>query len=81
MILRKGALCLGSPRSVPCPPSTRPRPALDPPPPSCGWCRYLELDTYLRTLLRTPSIARNYRLLEFLGIAKQGVRYGVRNYE
>ena len=43
--------------------------------------RYLELDAYLRKLLQTTNIARNYRLLEFLGIAKQGVRYGVRNYE
>ena len=43
--------------------------------------RYLELDAYLRTLLQTPNVARNYRVLEFLGIAKQGVRYGVRNYE
>lgn len=64
----------------PGPPPGPPR-ALDQPPPSRGRHRYLELDTYLRTLLRTPSIARNYRLLEFLGIAKQGVRYGVRNYE
>ena len=43
--------------------------------------RYLELDAYLRKLLQITNIARNYRLLEFLGIAKQGVRYGVRNYE
>ena len=43
--------------------------------------RYLELDAYLRRLLQITSIARNYRLLEFLGIAKQGVRYGIRNYE
>lgn len=43
--------------------------------------RYLELDAYLRKLLQITSIARNYRLLEFLGIAKQGVRYGIRNYE
>jgi hypothetical protein len=43
--------------------------------------RYLELDAYLRKLLQTTDIARNYRLLEFFGIAKQGVRYGVRNYE
>ena len=43
--------------------------------------RYLELDAYLRKLLQATSIARNYRLLEFLGIAKQGVRYGIRNYE
>ena len=43
--------------------------------------RYLELDAYVRKLLQTPTVKRNHRLLEFLGIAKQGVRYGVRNYE
>ena len=35
----------------------------------------------MRKLLQTPTVKRNHRLLEFLGIAKQGVRYGVRNYE
>lgn len=51
------------------------------PPPSLRAHRYLELDAYLRKLLQIPSVASNYRLSEFLGIAKQGVRYGVRNYE
>ena len=64
----------------PAPPA--PPPSAGPaPPPSLRAHRYLELDAYLRKLLQTASVKRNHRLLEFLGIAKQGVRYGVRNYE
>ena len=43
--------------------------------------RYLELDTYLRKLLTAEPTTRHPRLLDFLGVEKQGVRYGVRRYE
>ena len=43
--------------------------------------RYLELDAYLRALLSQQSTCRAAALLDFLGIAKQSVRYGVRNFE
>ena len=43
--------------------------------------RYLELDAYLRALLANPSLARHGRLLDFLGVEKHGVRYGIRRYE
>ena len=43
--------------------------------------RYLELDSYLRTMISIPHVGRHSVLLEFLGAEKQGVRYGVRRYE
>ncbi len=43
--------------------------------------RYLELDAYLRALLQSQVMRRAAALLDFLGIAKQSVRYGVRNFE
>ena len=43
--------------------------------------RYLELDTYLRALLASPLLSKHGRFLDFLGVEKQGVRYGVRRYE
>ena len=58
----------------PAPPA--PPPSAGPaPPPSLRAHRYLELDAYLRKLLQIPSVASNYRLSEFLGIAKQGERF------
>ena len=43
--------------------------------------RHLELDAYLRTMLAHPALSTHGRLLEFLGVEKHGVRYGVRRYE
>eukprot|EP00316_Scyphosphaera_apsteinii_P021712 CAMPEP_0119324878 /NCGR_PEP_ID=MMETSP1333-20130426/64407_1 /TAXON_ID=418940 /ORGANISM="Scyphosphaera apsteinii, Strain RCC1455" /LENGTH=175 /DNA_ID=CAMNT_0007332693 /DNA_START=22 /DNA_END=549 /DNA_ORIENTATION=+ len=43
--------------------------------------RQLELDTYLRTLLKLDGATCNGRILEFLGAEKESVRYGVRNFE
>ncbi len=44
--------------------------------------RYLELDVYLRKLVEPDSqVRRHAKLLEFLGVEKQGVRYGMRRYE
>ena len=44
-------------------------------------CRYLELDAYVRALLASPVLCKNGKLLDFLGVEKHGVRYGVRRYE
>jgi len=43
--------------------------------------RFLELDVYLRGLLAAPTLQRHTRLLDFLGVEKHCVRYGVRRYE
>jgi len=43
--------------------------------------RHLELDAYLRGLLRLEGAHGNGRLLDFLGVEKQSARYGIRNYE
>ena len=43
--------------------------------------RYLELDAYVRALLASPILSKHGRLLDFLGVEKHGVRYGVRRYE
>ena len=43
--------------------------------------RHLELDGYLRKLLAAEATCRHGRVLDFLGVEKQGVRYGMRRYE
>lgn len=43
--------------------------------------RYLELDAYLRKLVASPNTKTHARLLDFLGVEKHGVRYGMRRYE
>lgn len=43
--------------------------------------RFLELDVYLRGLLANDAICRHVRLQDFLGVEKNGARYGIRRYE
>ena len=43
--------------------------------------RFMELDAYLRALVASPTLSKQGRLLDFLGVEKHGVRYGVRRYE
>jgi hypothetical protein len=43
--------------------------------------RFLELDVYLKALLANPTLSRHAKVQDFLGVEKQGARYGVRRYE